>query len=145
MATIILICIFCAITAVITFLSTRALYINHYKDWYRTAVGADSITEESMTAQKEMFSILADKYWRIFDIDPTIIPPYVKDAFQLSESAVTRAELGDAYRSARWLGYDLTLTKRQLPPPPKFKIMASPAAIREEIVECQEAEARNEK
>lgn len=144
MAAIIITLIFCAITAAVTFSITRSLYINHYKDWYRTAVGSDTIEEESLTAKKEMYDTLFNKYCKIYDIDHTIIPEYVKDAFEFAQTPITSAKLREAFQYVRWLGYDLTLTKRQLPPPPKFKLMASPSAIREELVECMEAEARNE-
>lgn len=145
MTTIIITLILCAITAAVTFIFTRSLYINHYKDWYRTAVESDTIEEDAKKASKKMFNKLAGKYERIFNIDHTIIPEYVKDAFESSQTPITKDKLREAFQYVRWLGYDLTLTKRQLPPPPNFKLNASPSAIREELVECLEAEARNEK
>lgn len=145
MATIIITLILCAITAAVTFIFTRSLYINHYKDWYRTAVGSDTIDTESEQAAEQMYETLASKHASIFQIDHTIIPEYVKRTFEWGEDDMTKLNIIRVCRAARWLGYDLTLTKRQLPPPPKFKIMASPSAIRKEFVECLDAEARLEK
>lgn len=137
--------ILCAITAVFTFIFTRSLYINHYKDWYRTAINSQDIDTESEQAAEKMYNTLASKYTSIFNIDHTIIPEYVKRTFEWGEDDMTKLNILRVCDAARWLGYDLTLTKRQLPPPPKFKLTASPTAIYEEVRECLEAEARNEK
>ena len=91
-----------------------------------------------------MYNKLAGKYASIYNIDHTIIPEWVKDTMSFNEEPFAKGALRDTCRAARWLGYDLTLTKRQLPPPPKFKLTASPSAIREELVECWEAEGRLE-
>lgn len=143
MAAIIITLILCAITAVVTFTITRSLYINHYKDWYRTAIDSQDIDTESEQTSEQMYKTLVREHDAIFKIDRTIIPEYVSNAFDWGERVSTEGFFCDYYRIVRWLGYDLTLTKRQLPPPPKFKLMASPSAIREELVECMEAEARN--
>lgn len=130
------------ITAIVTFMSTRSLYTHKFVDWYRTAIDYQSIDDEAQEQGEKMYETLASKHASIFQIDHTIIPEYVKRTFEWGEDDMTRLNILRVFSAARWLGYDLTLTKRQLPPPPKFKLMASPSAIREELVECWEAEGR---
>lgn len=142
MATFIII-IICAITAAVTFLFTRSLYINHYKDWYRTAIDYQSIDDDSEESGKKMYNELAGKYASIFNIDHTIIPEWVKDTMSFNEEPFTKGALIDTYRAARWLGYDLTLTKRPIAPPPPFK-HPTPKNLKQELVECWEAEGRLE-
>ena len=131
------------ITAIVTFIVTRSLYIHKFVDWYRTAVGSDTIEEESLTAKKEMYGTLFNRYCEIYDIDHTIIPEYVKDAFEFAQAPITSGKLREAFQYVRWLGYDLTLTKRPMDPPPPFK-HPTPKNLKQELVECWEAEGRLE-
>lgn len=129
------------ITAIVTFMSTRSLYIHKFVDWYRTAIDHTSIETDCEKAGKKMYNKLAGKYASIYNIDHTIIPEWVKDTMSFNEEPFTKGALRDTYRAARWLGYDLTLTKRPMDPPPPFK-HPTPKNIKQELVECWEAEGR---
>ena len=127
------------ITAIVTFMFTRSLYTHLFVDWYRTAIDHTSIDDDSKEAGAKMYKTLVKRHDEIFKIDHTIIPDYVRNAFDWGERVTTEGDLRDSYRAARWLGYDLTLTKRHLPPPPEFK-KPTLENIRKELVECWDAE-----
>lgn len=135
--------ILCTVTAAVTFIVTRSLYINHYKDWYRTAIDYQSIDDDSEESGKKMYNKLAGKYARIYNIDHTIIPEYVKRTFEWGEDDMTRLNILRVFSTARWLGYDFTLTQRPIAPPPPFK-KPTPKNLKQELVECWEAEGRLE-
>lgn len=121
------------ITAIVTFMSTRSLYIHKFVDWYRTAIDHTSIETDSEKAGEKMYNKLAGKYARIFNIDHTIIPEWVKDTMSFNEEPFTKGALRDTCRAARWLGYDLTLTKRPMDSPPPFK-HPTPKNLKQELV-----------
>lgn len=141
MGTFIIIIITIIITAAVTFYATRSLYTHLFVDWYRTAIDSVNIEDESEKAGKKMYNKLAGKYARIFKIDHTIIPEWVKDTMSFTEEPFTSGALRDTYRAARWLGFDLILAKRKCPPPPEFK-KPTLENIRKELVACWDAEGR---
>ena len=143
MATFIIILILILITAATTFTFTRSLYIHKFVDWYRTAIDYQSIDDEAQEQGEKMYKTLVKKHDEIFKIDHTIIPDYVRNAFDWGERVTTEGDLRNSYRAARWLGYDLTLTKRPMDPPPPFK-HPTPKNLKQELVECWEAEGRLE-
>lgn len=141
MGTFIIIILTIIITAVVTFLSTRSLYTHLFVDWYRTAIDHTSIESDSKEAAEQMYKTLVRKHDAIYKIDRTIIPDYVSKAFDWGERVSTEFFFQDYYRLARWLGYDLTLTKRPLSAPPQLG-KATPHNIRKELVACWDAEGR---
>lgn len=129
------------ITAIVTFMSTRSLYIHKFVDWYRTAIDYQSIDDEAQEQGEKMYKTLEQKHIDICKIDRTIIPDYVRKAFEWGECDMTDLYVKRLLRAARWLGYDLTLTKRPMDPPPPFK-HPTPKNLKQELVECWEAEGR---
>lgn len=147
MATFILILIFSVITAAVTFTATRSLYINRFTDWYRESIAGMPVMTSAQIdfadeKANEMEEVLMNKYERLFKRNPHAVPKDVIDLACGYEGDTFSSCIYDLFRAARWLGYDLTLTKRPLPPPPKFKRRPTPKELREELVECWDADAR---
>ena len=147
MATFIIILILCGITAAVTFTATRSLYINRFTDWYRESIAGMPVMTSAQIdfadeKANEMEEVLMNKYERLFKINPHVVPKNVIDLACGYEGDTFSSCIYDLFRAARWLGYDLTLTKRPLPPPPVFKHRPTPRELREELVECWDADAR---
>lgn len=141
MATFIIILILCTITAAVTFIVTRSLYIHRFTDWYRKAMDIDNMRQGEVA--DSIYAVLAKQYWEIKKIDPSIIPDHIKRIMDIRLSWYAKLQISDECRAARWLGYDLTLTKRPMDPPPPFK-HPTPKNLKQELVECWEAEGRLE-
>ncbi len=138
MLTIIAIIITAVVAASLTFTATRSLYIHRFAEWYRQAVDSEDINETARAEGDAMYNTLYNKWHMIREVDNSIIPEYVSQKFDVEGDVFTQCDLRFNCRVARWLGYDLTLTKRDVPPPPPFK-PSSPKNIRTELVECIDA------
>jgi hypothetical protein len=147
MATFIIILILCGITAAVTFTATRSLYTNRFVDWYRESIAGMPVMTSAQIdfadeKSDEMAEVLLEKYERLFKINPRTVPKNVIDLACGYEGDHFSSCIYDLFRAARWLGYDLTLTKRPLPPPPVFKHRPTPRELKQEFVECWDADAR---
>lgn len=143
MFTLLSIIITAVIVASVTFTATRSLYIHRFTEWYRQAINSEEIDEVSSDDGEAIYQTLRSKWYGIREVDNSIIPPYVTKDFDFPGRAFTLSDLRSHCRVARWLGYDLTLTKRDVPPPPAFCPL-TPKTIRTELVECIDAALKAE-
>ena len=141
-----------AITAAVTFLETRSLYIYRFADWYRENVAklSASTTEQNMLTMGEAKNIentlsvkrFKMRWGNLAQTDPAIIPERVTDTLCGRSGFLFVPALNEIIYTARWLGYDLVLTQHDVPPPPPECRHPNPSNIRKELKECLAAEKR---